>query len=213
MGWSARGSTSRGGLHWGEGLGRSPPRSACGSGGLGRHPGVCIQKGAGHTPPPPELEKRAVRILLECFLVTARKRSLGQGNIFRNVCQEFCPRGGEYLGRYPPQEQVHPLEQVHPRDQVPPWEQVYPPGPGTPAPHRTRYIPRDQVHPRGAVHAGRYGQQAGCTHPTGMHSCLTLDLFLRKMHQKEIFKSANDVDLYPKVSDSVSSCRLRSACI
>ena len=27
-------------------------------------------------------------------LVTARKRSLGQGNIFRSMCQEFCPRGG-----------------------------------------------------------------------------------------------------------------------
>ena len=25
---------------------------------------------------------------------TARKRSLGQGNIFISVCQEFCPRGG-----------------------------------------------------------------------------------------------------------------------
>ena len=25
--------------------------------------------------------------------------------------------------------------------------------------------------PPGAVHAGRYGQQAGCTHPTGMQSC------------------------------------------
>ena len=56
------------------------------------------------------------------------------------------------------------------------------------------------------MHAGRYGQQVGGTHPTGMHSCLAL--FLRKMHENEIFKSANDVDLYPKVSDSVSSCRL-----
>ena len=27
-------------------------------------------------------------------IITARKRSLGQGNIFRSVCQEFCPRGG-----------------------------------------------------------------------------------------------------------------------
>ena len=27
-------------------------------------------------------------------IFTARKRSLGQGNIFRSVCQEFCPRGG-----------------------------------------------------------------------------------------------------------------------
>ena len=25
--------------------------------------------------------------------ITARKRSSGQGNIFRSVCQEFCPQG------------------------------------------------------------------------------------------------------------------------
>ena len=41
-------------------------------------------------------------------------------------------------------------------DRPPPWEQ-------TPPPSR---------HPPGAVHAGRYGQQTGGTHPTGMHSCL-----------------------------------------
>ena len=41
--------------------------------------------------------------------------------------------------------------------QVPHWDQVHPPGPGTPP---------------GAVHAERYGQQAGGTHITGMHSCL-----------------------------------------
>ena len=27
-------------------------------------------------------------------VITVRKRSLGQGNIFRSVCQEFCPLGG-----------------------------------------------------------------------------------------------------------------------
>ena len=27
------------------------------------------------------------------LLVTARKRSLGQGNVFTSVCQEFCPGG------------------------------------------------------------------------------------------------------------------------
>ena len=27
-------------------------------------------------------------------IFTARKRSLGQGNIFRSVCQEFCSQGG-----------------------------------------------------------------------------------------------------------------------
>ena len=29
------------------------------------------------------------------LFVTARKRTLGQGNIFRSVCQEFCPQWGE----------------------------------------------------------------------------------------------------------------------
>ena len=33
----------------------------------------------------------------QIFFFTARKRSLGQGNIFRSVCQEFCPQGGGCL--------------------------------------------------------------------------------------------------------------------
>ena len=32
--------------------------------------------------------------------------------------------------------------------------------------------PQEQTPPTAAVHAGRYGQQAGGTHPTGMHPCL-----------------------------------------
>ena len=43
-----------------------------------------------------------------------------------------------------------------------PLEQTSPPGTGT--------FPRCR-HPPSAVHAGRYGQQAGGTHPTGMQSC------------------------------------------
>ena len=31
---------------------------------------------------------------MNSFLITARKRSLGQGNIFTRVCQEFCSQGG-----------------------------------------------------------------------------------------------------------------------
>ena len=83
-----------------------------------------------------------------------------------------------------------PRNQVHPRVGTPPW------GPGTPnwagTPPRTRYTPlgpgippqdqvhcppgtkytsTGQVHPPGAVHAGRYRQQASGTHPTGIHSC------------------------------------------
>ena len=96
------------------------------------------------------------------YIVTARKRSLGQGNIFRSVCQEFCPRGGrgECLtrytplgpGRYPPgpfrytpqgpgrytpwdQAGTPPgTRQVHP----PGTRQVHPLGPG-------RYTPQDQA--------------------------------------------------------------------
>ena len=38
---------------------------------------------------------------------------------------------------------------------------------------------RDHAHPPtlGAEHAGRYGQRAGGTHPTGMQSCVEFLLF------------------------------------
>ena len=35
---------------------------------------------------------------LYCGFITARKRSLEQGNIFISVCQEFCSRGGACSG-------------------------------------------------------------------------------------------------------------------
>ena len=34
-------------------------------------------------------------------IVTARKRSLGQGNIFTSVCQEFCSWGGVWSREVP----------------------------------------------------------------------------------------------------------------
>ena len=70
-------------------------------------------------------------------------RSLGQGNIFTSVCQEFCSQGGStWAGtpwgqvhlpwtRYTPRTRYTPQTQVHPPDQVLPW---------------TRYTPQDQVH-------------------------------------------------------------------
>ena len=85
------------------------------------------------------------------FVYYRRKRSLGQGNIFC-TCLSFCSRGGDWpqcmLGY-----QSHPTSRP-PRDQTPL-------GPDT--------LPRSR-------HAGRYGQQAGVLHPTGMHSCL-INLF------------------------------------
>ena len=35
---------------------------------------------------------------IRIFFIIASKRSLGQGNIFRSVCQEFCPQGGGVCG-------------------------------------------------------------------------------------------------------------------
>ena len=64
---------------------------------------------------------------------------LGQGHIFRSVCQEFCSQGE---GSAPLHAGIHPLG----------------PEAGTPSPPpRTR----GRHPPPGAVHAGRYGQQAG----------------------------------------------------
>ena len=62
-------------------------------------------------------------------IITARKRSLGQGNIFTPVCHSV--HGGEYLTRYPlPGTRCPPPgHQVHPPDTryTPPGPQVHPP--------------------------------------------------------------------------------------
>ena len=95
-------------------------------------------------------------------IVTAHKRSLGQGNIFTPVCQSFCSQGGvpgqvHSPGPGTPSGPGTPPHQVHH-----PPDQVHPLGPGTPP--WTRYTshdqvhPWDQVHPR-AVHAGDTGNK------------------------------------------------------
>ena len=115
-----------------------------------------------------------VFIVYITFLITARKRSLGQGNIFAPVLS-FCSEEGSTLagtpppspGRYTPQ-QVHLPGQVHPLGRYTPW-QLHSPG---------------QVHPQAGTPPGRYtpwqcmlgyGQHGGGTHPTGMHSCWIID--------------------------------------
>ena len=72
-------------------------------------------------------------------IFTARKRSLGQGNIFRSVSRILSTGGSlpQCMLGYP-------------------WEETLPP---------------QRRHPPNAEHAGRYGQRAGGTHPTGMQSC------------------------------------------
>ena len=60
-----------------------------------------------------------------------------------------------------------------PWDQQAPPRAVIPPGPGNSLPQDQATAPPGPGTPLpGAVHAGRYAQQAGGTHPTGMHSCI-----------------------------------------
>ena len=99
------------------------------------------------------------------FIFTARKRSLGQGNIFTPVCHSVHRGGGLpqcMLGYHPTTAGTRHIPwSRHPPDQAPPT----PPG--------TRHPPGPGTLPPGAEHAGRYGQRAGGSHPTGMQSCLT----------------------------------------
>ena len=84
-------------------------------------------------------------VVFVVVVITTRKRSLGQGNIFSSVCQEFCSRGGTLAGtppgRYTPQGRYTSPGQVHPF-----WAGTPPPG---------RYTP-GQVHPQAATPPGRY---------------------------------------------------------
>ena len=120
--------------------------------------------------PPPEqsmightVNKQAVRILLECNLV------------FTCVC-DSVHRGGSaplHAGIHPPQDQRQASPSPDQR-QAPPRADT-PVGPVTPHPG-PEGTPQEQTppqtrHPPSTVHAGRYGQQAGSTHPTGMQSC------------------------------------------
>ena len=96
---------------------------------------------------------------------------LGQGNIFTGVC-ESVHRGGlpqcmlgypppPWQGRTPRQGRPpHPWQGRNPWQGRPPWQ-------GRSAPHKADTSLARQTPPC-AVHAGRYGQQAGGMHPTGM---------------------------------------------
>ena len=67
------------------------------------------------------------------------------------------PPGADPPGSRPPSRSRQPPQTKHPWSRHPP--QQAPPEAGTP--------------PFPTVHAGRYGQQAGGMHPTGMQSCFT----------------------------------------
>ena len=150
-----------------------------------------VPPGQADTHPPPPIRQplqQTVDILLECILVlvTARKWSLGQGNIFISVCHSVHRGGSTWPGtpppgpgRYTPQDQAGtpPLDQAGTH---PPLE----PGRYTPPPRTRQVHPPDQAstHTPPQDQAGTppppekqtpaYGKRAGGTHPTGIHSCL-----------------------------------------
>ena len=114
--------------------------------------------------------KFSVRFFSSCRKRSGRKRSLGQDNIFSSVCQEFCPQGGlpqcmlEYqlplASRHPPWQGKPPARQTPPSKADTPLSKADPLARRPPPPC--------------AVHARRYGQQAGGMHPTGMQSCFKI---------------------------------------
>ena len=81
---------------------------------------------------------------------------LREGYVFTAVCDSVHGGGLSQcmLGYHPPPRSRHPPEQT------PPWSRHTPPPGSSPC----------------AVHAGRYGQQAGGMHPTGMQSCFLTDI-------------------------------------
>ena len=97
-------------------------------------------------------------------LFTARKRSLGQGKLLHLSVSHSVHGGGRT------------------------WAGTLPPGPGTPLP-RPGHTPRGpDTPPRtstppgpGTPPAGRYRQQAGGTHPAGMHSCYRMHLHVKHL--------------------------------
>ena len=87
--------------------------------------------------------------------ITARKRSLGQGNIFAPVCYSVHRGPSTWAGTPNPPRQVHPPRQVQPPGRYTPLAGTHPPGQVHPT---GRYIFPGQVHPRQvhrpAMHAG-----------------------------------------------------------
>ena len=98
---------------------------------------------------PPSLSIQQVEHACPCY---ARKRSLGQGNIFSPVCHSVHRGRGVCLSAC----WDTTLSGADPSKQAP-----------TPG---SRHLPIAGT-PMGAEHAERYCQRAGGTHPTGMQSC------------------------------------------
>ena len=106
--------------------------------------------------------------LMRSFLPPATK--FGQGYVFTGMC-DSVHRGVCLSACWdtPPEQTPPPRSRPPPRPGRPPLEQT---PPSSRHPPKTRHPPGQALPPPpGTEHAGRYGQCAGGTHPTGMQSC------------------------------------------
>ena len=87
-------------------------------------------------------------------------------NVFTPVCQSFCSRGVCSSAWWDAPPCPHPL----PEAGIPQGTRGRHP-PGTRGRHHHPHPNPEAGTALGAVYAGRYGQQAGGTHSTGMHTC------------------------------------------
>ena len=83
---------------------------------------------------------------------------LPPANVFTPVCQSFCSRGREYLGRYTPAGRY-----TTPQAGTSPPGQVHPPGRYTPTPQAVtpagRYTPQGRYNPREQCMLGDTGNK------------------------------------------------------
>ena len=86
--------------------------------------------------------------ICDCSIVTGRKQSLGQGNIFTGVCHYHPPTHNRSCGKVM-FSQVCVKNSVHGGRCTPPWQTPPPPG---------RHLPPEMA------------TESGGRHPTGMHS-------------------------------------------
>ena len=92
---------------------------------------------------------------------------LGQGNVFTGVCDSVHGGYASVHAVIPTPEQTSPPRSRTPCKETPPKKEVPLPLPLGPHPRgKLRGIRSSS--PPGTEHAGRYGQRAGDTHPTGM---------------------------------------------
>ena len=125
------------------------------------------------------------------LLCTARKRSLGQGNVFTSVCLSTGGGGLHTPGCRPPCRQTWGVGQT-PRMQIPaphtdPLD-ADPCPPHTDAPGCRP--PGMQTPPQDADPPPRYGQQAGGTHPTGVHTFLQFIEWTKAVYRVRIAQTA-----------------------